>query len=198
MSIRTRTELARTTAEDIHRAVALLSESDRRSVARRLGLPPTTLGRDPHADRLLRARTVARSDEHVVEVIDHLTAGGLLAIVQALGDRAEAPSLDDLTAAVDTCWERLGAGVTALVLAVSIDRSVPAADACATLLDTHAGLLARPEPSPDPEPAEAEPAPSDDDTAKREARRQRKDAQKAAKAAAKPKTGPARYKRKAR
>lgn len=198
MPIRTRTELTRTTAADVHRAVALLGESDRRSVSRRLGLPPTTLGRDPHADRLLRARTVGRSDEHVVDVVDHLTGGGLLAIVRALGDRAESPSLEDLTAAVDACWEQLGAGVTALVLAVSIDREVPAAVACATLLDTHPGLQDRPAPTPDPEPTDAEAAPSEDDEAKREARRQRKEAQRAAKAAAKPSTGPARYKRKAR
>lgn len=198
MALRTRTELARTTADDVHRAVSLLSESDRRSVARRLGLPPTTLARDPKADRLLRARTVGRTDDHVLDVLDHLTGGGLLAIVQALGDRAEHPTLDELTTAVEACWDRLGPGVTALVLAVSVDRQVPAAEACATILDTHPGLQDRPEPASDPTPDDLEPAPSADDEAKREARRQRKEAEKAARAAAKPSTGPARYKRRAR
>jgi hypothetical protein len=196
MPIRTRTELARTTAADIHRAVGLLSESDRRSVARRLGLPPTALARDPQAERLLRSRTVGRSDGHLLDVVDHLTGGGLVAIVQALGDRAEHPSLEELTAAVDACWDRLGAGVTALVLAVSVDRGVPAADACATLLDSHPGFADRPAPTPDPEPEEFATSVSDDDEAKREARRLRKEAERAARAAAKPAGGPARYKRK--
>lgn len=193
---RTRTELARTTAEDVHRAAGLLPEFERRSVARRLGLPPTALTTDPHAQRLVRARVVDRSDEHLVDVLDHLTAAALEVIVQALGEAAANPDVEQLTAAVDSSWDTLGPGVTALVLAVAIDREVPAMDACATVLTTHPGLGARPEPEVDTAAddavvAEAESA----DDAKREARRARKEAERAARAA-KPTTGPARYKRK--
>lgn len=193
---RTRTELARTTAEDVHRAAGLLPEFERRSVARRLGLPPTALTTDPHAQRLVRARVVDRSDEHLVDVLDHLTAAALEVIVRALGEAAANPDVEQLTAAVDASWDTLGPGVTALVLAVAIDREVPAMDACATVLATHPGLGARPEPEVDTAAddavvAEAESA----DDAKREARRARKEAERAARAA-KPTTGPARYKRK--
>lgn len=193
---RTRTELARTTAEDVHRAAGLLPEFERRSVARRLGLPPTALTTDPHAQRLVRARVVDRSDEHLVDVLDHLTAAALEEIVRALGEAAANPDVEQLTAAVDASWDTLGPGVTALVLAVAIDREVPAMDACATVLATHPGLSARPEPEVDTAAddavvAEAESA----DDAKREARRARKEAERAARAA-KPTTGPARYKRK--
>jgi hypothetical protein len=193
---RTRTELARTTAEDVHRAAGLLPEFERRSVARRLGLPPTALTADPHAQRLVRARVVDRSDEHLVDVLDHLTAAALEVIVRALGEAAADPDVEQLTAAVDASWDALGPGVTALVLAVAIDREVPAMDACATVLASHPGLVARPEPEVDAAAddavvAEAESA----DDAKREARRARKEADRAARAA-KPTTGPARYKRK--
>ena len=192
---RTRTELARTTAADVHRAAGLLPEFDRRSVARRLGLPPTALTTDPNAQRLLRARVIDRSDEHLIDVVDHLTAAALEVIVRALGDAAENPDLEQLTAAVDASWDELGPGVTALVLAVAVDREVPARAACSTLLDTHPGFADRPaqtDPSADEAVmAEAESA----DDAKREARRARKEAERAARAA-KPSTGPARYKRK--
>jgi hypothetical protein len=193
---RTRIELARTTADDVHLAASLLSEFDRRSVARRLGLPPTALTSDPNAQRLVRARVMDRSDEHLVDVIDHLTAGALEVIVQALGEAAENPDLDQLTTAVDTTWDTLGAGVTALVLAVAVDRSVPAHAACATILDSHPGLTARPEPEVDTAAdVDAVRSVDDADDAKREARRRRKEAEKAARAA-KPSNGPARYKRK--
>ncbi|MFM7616515.1 MAG: hypothetical protein ACKO72_03515 [Actinomycetes bacterium] len=193
---RTRTELARTTAADVHRAAGLLPEFDRRSVARRLGLPPTALTTDPNAQRLLRARVIDRSDEHLIDVIDHLTAGALEVIVRALGDAAADPDLEQLTVAVDTRWDELGPGVTALVLAVAVDREVPARAACSTLLDTHPGLAARPAPETDPAADEAVMAEAESaDDAKREARRARKEAEKAARAA-KPSTGPARYKRK--
>ena len=193
---RSRIELARTTAADIHRAASLLAEFDRRSVARRLGLPPTALTGDPNAQRLVRARVMDRSDEHLVDVIDHLTAGALEVIVQELGEAAENPDVDQLTTAVDATWDSLGAGVTALVLAVAVDRSVPAHAACATILDSHPGLAARPEPEVDTAAdAAAMSSVTDADEAKREARRQRKEAEKAARAA-KPSTGPARYKRK--
>ena len=194
---RTRTELARTTADDVHRAAGLLTEFDRRSVARRLGLPPTALTTDPNAQRLVRARVMDRSDDHLIDVVDHLTAGGLEVIIRALGEEAAAnPDLAQLTAAVDASWDTLGAGVTALVLAVALDHTVPAHEACATLLDTHPGLADRPAPEADPADdaavvAEAESA----EDAKREARRLRKEAEKAAKAA-KSSTGPAKYKRK--
>ena len=194
---RTRIELARTTADDVHRAAGLLTEFDRRSVARRLGLPPTALTTDPNAQRLVRARVMDRSDDHLVDVVDHLTAGALEVIIRALGEEAAAnPDVDQLTAAVDASWDALGAGVSALVLAVAIDRDVPAHEACATLLDTHPGIAARPEPETDTGDdaavvAEAESA----DDAKREARRLRKEAEKAAKSA-KASTGPAKYKKK--
>lgn len=193
---RTRTELARTTADDVHRAAGLLTEFDRRSVARRLGLPPTALTTDPNAQRLVRARVMDRSDEHLLDVIDHLTAAALEVIVRVLGDDAANPDVDQLTAAVDASWDALGPGVTALVLAVAIDREVPAHEACATVLDSHAGLAERPTPETDTADdaavvAEAESA----EDAKREARRLRKEAEKAARAT-KSSTGPAKYKKK--
>lgn len=193
---RTRTELARTTADDVHRAAGLLTEFDRRSVARRLGLPPTALTTDPNAQRLVRARVMDRSDEHLLDVIDHLTAAALEVIVRVLGDDAANPDVDQLTAAVDASWDALGPGVTALVLAVAIDREVPAHEACATVLDSHAGLAERPAPETDTADdaavvAEAESA----EDAKREARRLRKEAEKAARAT-KSSTGPAKYKKK--
>lgn len=193
---RTRTELARTTADDVHRAAGLLTEFDRRSVARRLGLPPTALTTDPNAQRLVRARVMDRSDEHLVDVIDHLTAAALEVIVRVLGDDAANPDVDQLTAAVDASWDALGPGVTALVLAVAIDREVPAHEACATVLDSHTGLAERPAPETDTADdaavvAEAESA----EDAKREARRLRKEAEKAARAT-KSSTGPAKYKKK--
>lgn len=194
---RTRAELTRTTADDVHRAAALLPEFDRRSVARRLGLPPTALTTDPNAQRLLRARVMDRSDDHLLDVVDHLTAGALEVIVRALGEEAAAnPDVDQLTAAIDASWDDLGPGVSALVLAVAIDRGVPAHEACATVLDTHDGIAARPQPEADPtDDAAAVPEAAGADDAKREARRLRKEAEKAAKAA-KPTTGPARYKKK--
>ena len=91
---RSRIELARTTAADIHRAASLLAEFDRRSVARRLGLPPTALTGDPNAQRLVRARVMDRSDEHLVDVIDHLTAAALEVIVRSLGDAAADPDVE--------------------------------------------------------------------------------------------------------
>lgn len=193
---RTRTELARTTADDVHRAAGLLTEFDRRSVARRLGLPPTALTTDPNAQRLVRARVMDRSDEHLLDVIDHLTAAALEVIVRVLGDDAANPDVDQLTAAVDASWDALGPGVTALVLAVAIDREVPAHEACATVLDSHTGLAERPAPETDTADdaavvAEAESA----EDAKREARRLRKEAEKAARAT-KSSTGPAKYKKK--
>ena len=194
---RTRAELARTTAKDVQRAAGLLTEFDRRSVARRLGLPPTALTTDPNAQRLVRARVMDRSDEHLVDVIDHLTAAALEVIVRSLGDAAADPDVEQLTTAVNACWDDLGAGVTALVLAVAIDRGVPAHEACATVLDTHAGLAERPAAETDSVAddaavvAEAESA----EDAKREARRLRKEAEKAAKAA-KATTGPAKYRKK--
>lgn len=192
----TRYELARTTADDVHRAAGLLPEFDRRSVARRLGLPPTALTSDPNAQRLVRARVLDRSDEYLVDVLDHLTGGALAVIVQALGEAAENPDVDQLTTAVDASWDTLGAGVTALVLAVAIDREVPAMDACATVLAGHPGLADRPEPEIDRAGDDAvSAAAADADDAKREARRARKEAERAARAA-KPTTGPARYKRK--
>ena len=193
---RTRTELARTTAEDVHRAAGLLPEFERRSVARRLGLPPTALTTDPNAQRLVRARVVDRSDEHLVDVLDHLTAAALEVIVRALGDAAENPDVEQLTAAIDATWDTLGPGVTALVLAVAIDREVPAMAACATVLTSHPGLVARPEPETDTAADDAVVAEAESiDDAKREARRARKEAERAARAA-RPTTGPARYKRK--
>jgi hypothetical protein len=194
---RTRAELARTTADDVHRAAGLLTEFDRRSVARRLGLPPTALTTDPNAQRLVRARVMDRSDDHLLDVIDHLTAAALEVIVRSLGDAAADPDVEQLTTAVDASWDTLGPGVTALVLAVAIDRDVPAHEACATVLDTHAGLAERPAPETDSAAddaavvAEAESA----DDAKREARRLRKEAEKAARSA-KSSTGPAKYKKK--
>lgn len=193
---RTRTELARTTADDVHRAAGLLTEFDRRSVARRLGLPPTALTTDPNAQRLVRARVMDRSDEHLLDVIDHLTAAALEVIVRVLGDDAANPDVDQLTAAVDASWDALGPGVTALVLAVAIDREVPAHEACATVLESHTGLAERPAPETDTADdaavvAEAESA----EDAKREARRLRKEAEKAARAT-KSSTGPAKYKKK--
>ncbi len=92
---RTRTELARTTADDVHRAAGLLTEFDRRSVARRLGLPPTALTTDPNAQRLVRARVMDRSDDHLIDVVDHLTAGGLEVIIRALGEEAAAKVLSN-------------------------------------------------------------------------------------------------------
>lgn len=193
---RTRTELARTTAEDVHRAAGLLPEFERRSVARRLGLPPTALTTDPNAQRLVRARVVDRSDEHLVDVLDHLTAAALEVIVRALGDAAENPDVEQLTAAIDATWDTLGPGVTALVLAVAIDREVPAMAACATVLTSHPGLVARPEPETDTAADDAVVAEAESvDDAKREARRARKEAERAARAA-RATTGPARYKRK--
>jgi len=189
---RSRAALVALTGADVNAATTALDPARAERAARRLRIPVTDLRANARVDVVLRRRLVGKSRDFVVECAEALAGGPLAAIVTALGDHSGDPSLDELTAALTPTIDAFGPRLTALVLAVAVDRDFEAAPHCAHLLDVDARLGALPdEPLPT---AGSIGCAADDHAVKVEARRARKRAR-AEQRAAQRTSGPARYRR---
>lgn len=127
--------LARLDAGDVHRAVRALPRNRQQDLARILRVPLTALTEAPTAAALLRRRARRMKRDLLSRLGRDVIAVCAAETVDALGDRAGDPSVDDLLGVLDPIVGAWGTRLVALLLAATVDGDFPARQACEHLLD---------------------------------------------------------------